>query len=383
MIDRAPRIRRTASFARDPMVIAKELHASLAQPGMALVVVFASAEHDLPALAAALKAEFDPVPVIGCSTAGEITDKGYRDRSVVGLSLAGPDFATAAILIEDVRTFTIANGQDVVRRAMQALRLDAPQAAREAMFAFALIDGLSNCEERVVSALHGAMGGIPMFGGSAGDSLRFQQAHVLHDGRVHTGCALFILVATTLPFRVFKTEHFVAGSEKTVITEADPARRVVTEINAEPAAREYARVVGLDAEILTPMIFANHPMVVRVGGANFVRSIQKVNEDGSLTFFCAIDEGIVLTVAEGVDLAENLAALFDGLRRDLGPPAMILGFDCILRGLEMDEKGLRERVGAMMIDNNVVGFATYGEQYQAMHVNQTFTGVAIGMRSEA
>jgi signal transduction histidine kinase len=26
----------------------------------------------------------------------------------------------------------------------------------------------------------------------------------------------------------------------------------------------------------------------------------------------------------------------------------------------------------------VIGFATYGEQYNAMHVNQTFTGVAIG-----
>ena len=29
-------------------------------------------------------------------------------------------------------------------------------------------------------------------------------------------------------------------------------------------------------------------------------------------------------------------------------------------------------------ENNVVGFSTYGEQFEAMHVNQTFTGVAIG-----
>jgi hypothetical protein len=26
----------------------------------------------------------------------------------------------------------------------------------------------------------------------------------------------------------------------------------------------------------------------------------------------------------------------------------------------------------------VVGFCTYGEQYMSMHVNQTFTGIAIG-----
>ena len=33
-----------------------------------------------------------------------------------------------------------------------------------------------------------------------------------------------------------------------VVTGADPARRIVTEINAEPAALEYARMVGLDGE---------------------------------------------------------------------------------------------------------------------------------------
>ena len=51
-----------------------------------------------------------------------------------------------------------------------------------------------------------------------------------------------------------------------VVTEADPVRRIVTEINAEPAGREYARMVGLDGEPLTPMIFAAYPVVVRVGG---------------------------------------------------------------------------------------------------------------------
>ena len=39
-------------------------------------------------------------------------------------------------------------------------------------------------------------------------------------------------------------------------------------------------------------VFAAHPVVVRIGGQYFVRSIAKVNEDESLTFFCAIDEEI-------------------------------------------------------------------------------------------
>jgi hypothetical protein len=368
------------SSALEAEAVAEELHAALAQPDMRLVIVFCAADRDIAALAGALKRRFAPVPVIGCTTAGEIGPLGYRRASVVGISLAAPEFTAAPVLLRDLESFHIGTGQTAVRQAMQAVLASDPDAKRDRMFAFTLIDGLSGCEEAVVSSLHAVLGEIQLFGGSAGDGLRFERTLVIHDGEVHPNCALFVLVATELPFRVFKTEHFMAGREKMVVTEADPARRIVTEINAEPAAQEYARMVGLKPTALTPMVFANHPVVVRVGGNNFVRSIQKMNGDGSLTFFCAIDEGIVLTVAQGIDLAENLTELFTSLRQELGAPALVLGFDCILRGLEMDEKCIRDDVGRMMMENNVVGFSTYGEQYQAMHVNQTFTGVAIGAR---
>ena len=34
--------------------------------------------------------------------------------------------------------------------------------------------------------------------------------------------------------------------------------------------------------------------------------------------------------------------------------------------------------GELLAENQVVGFTTYGEQFNGMHVNQTFTGVALG-----
>ena len=84
-----------------------------------------------------------------------------------------------------------------------------------------------------------------------------------------------------------------------------------------------------------------------------------------------------LTAAPG-DLVEDLRELFVGMRNDIGPPQLVIGFDCVLRGLEMERRQVRHVASRIMADNNVVGFATYGEQYQAMHLNQTFTGVAIG-----
>jgi hypothetical protein len=186
------------------------------------------------------------------------------------------------------------------------------------------------------------------------------------------------LIETDHPFTVFKLDHFRPTDKKMVVTEADPVRRLVMEINAEPAAPAYAKMVGLDERELNPMTFAAYPVVVRVGGEYHVRSIQKVEEDGSLRFYCGIDEGLVLTVADGDDIAMNLDQALTRVAAELGSVDLILGCDCILRRLEAEQKQKSLEVSQVLKRHGVVGFNTYGEQYRSMHVNQTFTGVAIG-----
>ena len=126
------------------------------------------------------------------------------------------------------------------------------------------------------------------------------------------------------------------------------------------------------------MRFAASPMVVVIGGINYVRSISKANADGSLTFFCAIDEGIVLRVAHGINLVDNLEQTFATIRAAIGEPQLILCCDCILRRLEIIQSHLLDRVADVLERNKVIGFNSYGEQYRGMHVNQTLVGLAIG-----
>lgn len=209
-------------------------------------------------------------------------------------------------------------------------------------------------------------------------TISFTKTTVFFDGRFVGDAALLLIAATPFPLMVFKTQHFVSGEELLVVTEAIPDKRIVIEINGCPAAEEYARVIGIEINRLDAQAFAAHPVVVKIGNADFVRSIQKVNADGSLTFFCAIDEGIVFRVAKSVDMIDNLEAALASVSQRIGPPAVILGCDCILRQLESKQHGQRERIGELLADSKVVGFSTYGEQYCGMHINQTFTGVAIG-----
>ncbi|QJE72202.1 FIST domain containing protein [Aerophototrophica crusticola] len=377
-------LRKACTQAADADVAAQDIFEQLGGPDVALVLLFVSTHHDLPALAKALAARFGDVPVVGCTTAGELTPFGYMDGAVTGVAFPKDGFAVAVERIDRVSGFEIGDAKPAARSLLAKAEVASsrlgPGARRIALF---LVDGLCVKEELLVSALFDALGDVPLIGGSAGDDLSFKNTYVLHEGEFRQDAALLLMLCTTRPFKVFRNQHFVHTDRKMVVTQADPARRIVTEINAEPAAREYARLVGLEGEPLTPMIFAAHPVVVRTGGEYYVRAIQKVNDDESLTFFCAIDEGIVLTVADGVDIVRSLEDLFDQVSREIGPPDLVLGFDCVFRSLELEQKQLKQSVSRLLGRNNVVGFCTYGEQYNAMHVNQTFTGLAIGMAAAA
>jgi hypothetical protein len=374
-------IRKGTSQQRDPVEATRELHAAIFQPDLKLAVFYCAADYDLPALAQALHAQFGDVNLVGCTTAGEITPQGYLAGTLTGFSLAAPalDVGTAVVSVKPFDATAMAAAVDGLMAGLGA-RDGLPPSATDT-FAFLLIDGLAMQEELVVSCIHQRLRGIELIGGSAADDTRFGATHIYHGGRFHQHVALLNLVRSELPFVAFRTQHFVHSDKRMVVTKADPAQRVVSEINGKPAAREFARLVGLPLTDLTPMIFATHPVVVRVGGQYYVRSIARINPDESLHFFCAIDEGIVLTIARGVDMVANLQQAFDDVQAAIGPPQLVLGCDCILRRMETEREGIKERIGDIFARNNVVGFATYGEQFNSMHVNQTFTGIAIGSRA--
>jgi len=372
------KIRLAQSGAKDARQAVAEFHATVAQPDMGLVLFFCSSEYDLDVLAAEMNRLFIGVQVVGCTTAGEIGPAGYFQHSLSGASFPSDSCVAVSGLLERLSQFEIAKGHDFAQGLLQELESKAPQVSPENSFALMLIDGLSVREEPVTHAIQYALGKITLFGGSAGDDQQFRKTYVFNEGRFHADCAVLILINTVLPFRMFKTQHFVSTDERLVVTEADTATRTVKEINGLPAAAEYARLVGVDVHELNPMRFAAAPVVVIIDGTDYVRSIQKANPDGSLTFFCAIEEGVVFRVAHGVGLVMNLEQTFDKIRAELGKPQLVIGCDCILRKLEVTQYGLNERVAELFRSNNTIGFNSYGEQFHGVHVNQTLTGIAIG-----
>lgn len=343
---------------------------ALAGAPLALMILFAAPEADLAALGQAAAARFPRVPVIGCTTAGEITDRGYAEGRVVAVGLPARHFAVEAIAMPDLDALVPEDIIGRLIRARAALAQARPGWPHE--FAFLLVDGLSAREDALTAALAAGLGPVPLFGGSAGDGTRFRRTQVLAGGAARANAAVVALVRTECPVRVFNLDHLLPTATRMVVTRADPARRVVQAINGEPAALEYARLAGKDPGQLTPFTFAAHPVVVRIGGRHHVRAIREV-AGHDLIFYSAIDEGLVLTLARPQDMAGHLARELGAL----GDPAAILACDCILRRMEAEETQQTHAISALLRQHRVTGFSTYGEQLNAMHVNQTMTGVAI------
>jgi hypothetical protein len=231
-------VRKGYSQASDPTRAVQEFYDSVYHPDASLGVFFCSAEFDLAAMEKELSTRFKGVNLIGCTSTAEITPEGYLSGAITGFTLAQPDFVAVSAPICGLKDFSIADGKGIVEALRARLDGEATDADLDSTFAFLLIDGLCMCEEIIVSSLYSALGRIPLFGASSGGDLDFHETHVYHDGGFRTDTAILTLVRTRHPFRLFTTDHFVSSDTKMVVTEADPAARVVTEINAEPAGIE-------------------------------------------------------------------------------------------------------------------------------------------------
>ena len=353
------------------------LRAQLGDTPLALLVLFVTSQTDFSAVVKEAEQLYPDTDVVACTTAGEIGASGYDDGLIVAVGFPENDFASTSLAIADLDRFLAETETD--RIAQERVALQDRSADMQNGFAFLIVDGLSLREDTLTARISPALRDMPLFGASAGDGTAFQHTMVSLNGDIMLNGAVLNLIRSSHETEVFSLDHLVPTDIQMVVTDADPERRIVKSINAEPAAREYARLVGKDPDQLDRFTFASHPVVVRIGGDHHVRAIQQVNEAGELVFFSAIDEGMVLTVAEPADMVVHLRGQMEMLAQKASLTD-IIACDCILRRIEAEQMQMTRELSDVLSQHNVTGCSTYGEQIGPLHVNQTMTGVAFYRR---
>jgi hypothetical protein len=352
-----------------------------------LLIIFCSRAYDLRQLLRQIRARAGDVPLIGCTTAGEIATAGPSDASVVVAALGGSGFAVRTA----VASAMSGNLREAGARVARSLpdRADLPH-----QVVLLLSDGLAGDQQEVVRGAHGVLGAaVPLVGGCAGDDLKMSQTFQLYHDRVLSDSVVAAGIASNAPLGIGVRHGWRRVGEPMLVT-SSAGNRVYT-LDDRPALDAYLMRLGVseparpDQEGLARLALT-HPLGLSrrsgedmarfIGGGDFAqRSLSCVAEvpQGALVW---VMEGHAQSVLEATDAAcgDSLAAL--GGR----PPLGMIAFDCIARRAVLGERGIQSeisRLAAMASGAPVAGFYTYGEIARVRGVrgfhNQTLVVLAI------
>jgi hypothetical protein len=332
-----------------------------------LLIVFCSQSHDLPGVLREIRTRSGDVPLIGCTTAGEIAAVGPSDASVVVAALGGDGFAVGT---------AVATGasRDPREAGARVARCVPGRTDLQHKVLLLLSDGLAGDQQEMVRGAYGVLGAeVPLVGGCAGDDLKMTRTFQFHGDRVLTDSVVAAGIASDAPLGIGVRHGWRRVGEPMLVT-ASAGNRVYT-LDDRPALDAYLEHLGADEpaggdqEGLARLAL-RHPLGLgRRSGEDQVRFIGGGDvAERSLSCMAEVPQGALVwtmegdarSVLEATDAAcgDSLAAL------DGRPPLGMIAFDCIARRGVLGDDGIRaeiNRVTTIASDAPVAGFYTYGE----------------------
>jgi hypothetical protein len=340
--------------------------AALIHEDAKLLVVFCSRSDDLPGLVRQIRSRSGDVPMIGCTTAGEIEQNGPRDGSVVAAAFGGDGFAigtaAAAGASEDLR--------GAGARAARCLPSPEDHPYRAVML---LADGLVSDQEEILRGAYSVLGaGVPLVGGCAADGLKMTRTFQFHGDRVLTDSVVAAGIASTGPIGIGVRHGWRAAGEPMLVTASGPNR--IKSLDGRPALDVFFERLGIGPEGARPEelpgLMLMHPFgLSRHSGEEQVRFLASADlAERSLLSSAQIPQGSLVWLMEGdadavleaTDAAcsESLAALGDV------PPLGMLAFDCVARRGVLGDQGIKaeiERLASAVGGIPLAGFYSYAE----------------------
>jgi hypothetical protein len=316
-----------------------------------LLIVFASGAYERCPLAAEISDVAAGIPVVGCSSAGEIDGSGTGAASVVVLALGGDglSFSAAAVSAADDPRDAGACIGDVADRDHQVLLL--------------LTDGAPARQAEIVRGAYSVVGaGVPLVGGGAAHPEHDGASSLIYGRTLLQNAVIGVAIGSDAPIGVGVRHGWRAVGDPLLVTRATPGR--VLELDGRPAAEVYRGRLGgrpsLDVMLTRPLGLQR-----RVGEAH-VRFVDDDDApDGSVG--CALPAGALAWVMEADRddvLAATDAACADALA-GLGdePAQALLVFDCAARLRLLGDRVGDElaRIARHAGDATVAGLYTWGE----------------------
>ncbi len=331
-----------------------------------LIVVFASAKQNQEEMLAGVREISGDTPLVGCSSAGEITSDGVFEGSVAVMALesAGLEFilSEGGSIKDGARNAGIKFAKNIKN-----------QLSKESKQVMILTDVLTGNGADVVRGIQDVLGkNFFIVGGAAGDDFQFKETYEYCNDKVLKSSLVGVGISGSGAIGVGVRHGWNKIGIPMKVTKSNGA--VLEELDGKPAVRIYEDYFGKKADELKKEPLARmaitYPLGMQVEGNEelLIRDPITVDEKGAITCAAEIPEGseirlIIGSKEDAIKAAEDAALQVNEQLGGKKAKAVIL-FDCIARRKLFGRDAYNEIKAIKKIlgnDLQMIGFYTYGE----------------------
>ncbi|MCK5343710.1 MAG: FIST C-terminal domain-containing protein, partial [Candidatus Heimdallarchaeota archaeon] len=264
-----------------------------------ILFCFGSSRFDQHQLLRGIKNSAPQAPLVGCSTAGEITSAGPDSKSVVILALKSDTLRATLGIGKKISRSSRSAGQEIARDTIIKTRQGV---TRNAFMMFP--DGLKGNGADVIRGVQEVFGtSFPIVGGAAADDFMFENTFQYYDNGVYEDCVSGVLFSGNANFGIGARHGWHPLGKPRIVTDAE--LNIIKKLDGKPAARIYEDYFGKHVADLQnePMarMSVMYPLGMTIPDEEecLVRNALRVNRERALVCSGEVPRGSEIRVMMG------------------------------------------------------------------------------------
>jgi len=311
------------------------------------------------------------LPMVGGTTAGEISGSGFSTQSVVMMALSANNLK----FVTGIGKNMTKDGKECSLALLRSIKKKNSLKGGHSLLIFP--NGMGGDGIKIIEGLQSKLGiGFEIVGGYLGDDERFESTYQYYDGQVYKDAMPGLMIYNNNGFRsgIGVRSGFESIGNRFYCTESDA--NVVQKFDNESALDIYKEFLGEERSNRLPGICLEYPFGLidekaSIEGKDYFQlrcGLSVDHKKGTISLAASIPKGsaITLTTASRGDIVNGAKLAAEQAISSLkgAKPKAILMFSCVGRKLVLGRR-INEEVeavkGVLGKDVPIVGLYTYGE----------------------
>lgn len=336
-----------------------------------ILIVFGAMRFNHRELLAGISSVAGAVPMVGGTTAGEISTAGFSTGSVVVMAFSNEDLEFVTGIGQNMSSDETACSMEMANHILNKVAFD-PHAS---LLVFP--NGMGGDGLKVLEGLQLVLGkDFEITGGYLGDDERFESTFQYYNGMVYKDAIVGLMVIKKKGFRtgIGVRSGFTSIGNSFICTASEG--NVVKEFEHTNALELYKDFLGEERASRLPAVCLEYPFGIidrnsSDNGENLFQlrcGLSVDHDNGTISLAASIPEGseVTLTIASRGDIINGAREAAEQAKNSLAgaTPQAIIMFSCVGRKLVLGRR-IQEEVDVVRecigLDVPVIGFYTYGE----------------------